>query len=253
MKNLLKRAAQKVGFEITRTRIAVLDPFAVMRRLVTEQKPVIFDVGAHVGQTALRFRSLFPDAIIHCFEPYPASFDLLSASVAGDALVKRHSVALSDSAGSAKLNANRFEQTNSLLPSDQRASYYWGPNLLDTEAQIEVATQTIDGFCRQHAIDHINILKLDVQGAEFAVLTGALDMLTRQSIDIVYMEMITAPTYVGQRKLHEYLAFFDSHNYELFDFYNPVRQEGLLIQTDNIMVSARFLNRGRTNLASNAT
>src|SRR5512145_1663757 len=99
MKYLLKRAAQKVGL--------VRDPFAVMRRLVTEQRPVIFDVGAHVGQTALRFRSLFPDAIIHCFEPYPASFDLLSASLAGDARVRRYSVALADSAGHAKLKVNR--------------------------------------------------------------------------------------------------------------------------------------------------
>ncbi len=150
------------------------------------------------------------------------------------------------------MKVNRFEQTNSLLPSDQRASRYWGANLLDTDAEIEVATQTVDNFCRLCAIDHIDILKLDVQGAEYAVLSGALDMLTRQSIDVVYMEMITAPTYVGQRKLHEYLAFFDSHDYELFDFYNPVRKDGLLIQTDNIMVSRRFLNRG-ANPASLAT
>jgi hypothetical protein len=61
--------------------------------------------------------------------------------------------------------------------------------------------------------------------------------------------MITAPTYVGQRKLHEYLAFFESQNYELFDFYNSVRKDGRLIQSDNIMVSSVFLERYERNVA----
>lgn len=122
----------------------------------------------------------------------------------------------------------------------------------DTRNQIEVATQTIDNFCRQRSIDHINILKMDVQGAEYAVLAGAREMLTRQLIDIVYMEVITVPVYVGRRKLHEYLAFFDSYDYELFDFYNPVRSNGLLIQTDNIMISSNFLKRIRPHGARNA-
>ncbi len=252
MKKLVKRVLRTIGVEISRTRPTALDPYDVMRQLVSEQQPVLFDVGAHHGQTALRFRSLFSDAVIHCFEPSPAALAVLSATLADDALAKRHAVALSDSTGSATLNINRFEQTNSLLPGDQRASHYWEPDLLDTEATIAVATQTLDDFCKQHAIDHINILKLDVQGAEYAVLTGAAGMLERQAIDVIYMEMITAPTYVGQRKLHEYLALFDSSGYEPFDFYNPIRREGLLIQTDIIMVSTRFLQRSRPDQATTA-
>ena len=64
-----------------------------------------------------------------------------------------------------------------------------------------------------------------------------------QAIDVVYFELITAPTYVGQTELHEYLALFRSRGYELFDFYNPVRKNGRLLQTDNIMVSGQFLAR----------
>jgi hypothetical protein len=55
------------------------------------------------------------------------------------------------------------------------------------------------------------------------------------------MEMITAPTYVGQHDLHEYLGLFRSHGYVLFDFYNPVRRNGRLLQTDNLMVAEGFL------------
>ena len=52
-----------------------------------------------------------------------------------------------------------------------------------------------------------------MQGAEYAVLEGAREMLTAQRIDVIYMEVITAPTYVGQRELHDYLALLHGRGY----------------------------------------
>jgi len=148
MKNLLKRAARRLGFEISRTRDPNgPDPFAVMTYLVSEPSPIIFDVGAYGGQTAWRFRELFPKAVIHCFEPFPASYDRLSSSVADDPLTKIYRMALSDSSGSALLNTNRYDATSSLLSSDPRASRYWVANSMDTVGQIDVVTETIDEFC----------------------------------------------------------------------------------------------------------
>ncbi len=36
---------------------------------------VIFDVGAHKGQTTAQYRALYPKATIYPFEPYPPSFE----------------------------------------------------------------------------------------------------------------------------------------------------------------------------------
>ena len=55
--------------------------------------------------------------------------------------------------------------------------------------------------------------------------------------------MITAPTYVGQRELHDYLALLDARGYQLFDFYNPARRDGRLIQADVIFVSSDLSDR----------
>lgn len=201
------------------------------------------DVGAHVGQTAQRYRTLFPSAQIHCFEPFPQSFAALRAALAGDSGVQVHSVALGSSPGAAVLHVNRSSATNSLLASDTRAASYWGTGLLDTDATLEVPVTTIDRFCAERSLDHVDILKLDVQGGEYDVLKGAGALLAAQHVDLVYMEMITAPTYVGQHDLHEYLRLFRSHGYALFDFYNPVRKNGRLLQTDNLLVAERFLAR----------
>ena len=79
--------------------------------------------------------------------------------------------------------------------------------------------------------------------------SGADATLRSRAIDIVYMELIVAPTYVGQRKLHEYLALLDSHGYVLFDFYNRARRNGRLIQADALFVSAPFLDAFGTSTA----
>ena len=78
-------------------------------------------------------------------------------------------------------------------------------------------------------------------------------MLREQAIDVVYMEMIVAPTYVGQRELHDYLSFFRAHGYVLFDFYNPVRKHGRLLQTDNLLVADAFLAALRAGAGRSGT
>jgi FkbM family methyltransferase len=218
------------------------DPYLVQQRLVTKDKPVIFDVGANVGQTALRYRSLFPGAAIHCVEPFGPSFEQLGKAVGRDPNVVLHRVALAASSGSARLNVNLSAATNSLLESDARASHYWGGGLLETQSTVEVATRTLDELCAERNIAHVDVLKIDVQGAEYAVLEGARRLLTGQRIDLIYMEVIMAPTYVGQRELQDYLVLLASSRYRLFDFYNPARRDDRLIQSDVIFVSADFLD-----------
>ena len=47
---------------------------------------------------------------------------------------------------------------------------------------------TLDQFCATRKIDRVDILKIDVEGFETAVLRGALGMLERGEIKLVYAE-----------------------------------------------------------------
>ena len=219
------------------------DPFFVTQQLVRAAEPTILDVGAHVGETAARYRALFPRALIHSFEPFPASYERLATAFAADARVVPHNVAVAAATGSARFRVNRASVTNSLLESDLRGSNYWGSHLLDTEQEIEVKTLTLDDFCRDEHIDHVDVLKIDVQGAEYAVLEGAHGLLERHAVDLIYLEMIMAPSYVGQRKYHYYLTALDALGYELFDLFNLGRRDGRLIQSDGIFVARGVLDR----------
>jgi FkbM family methyltransferase len=226
------------------------DPFVIMRELTNREQPVIFDIGAHVGLAATRYRELFPAAMIHSFEPYPESFALLREAIAGSQPIELHAIALAAQEGEAEFSVNRNSATNSLLASDERAEVYWRSDTPRTTGTLSVPTSTLDAVCREHGIDAIDILKMDVQGGELEVLRGGKALFERQAIGLVYMELITAPTYLGQHRIREYLEFFDSHDYELFDCYNLGRSGGRLLQTDVIFVSPELLRAHEQRLSA---
>ena len=59
---------------------------------------------------------------------------------------------------------------------------------VQTTSQCEVLCDTLDHFCFDQHVHHIDILKMDVQGAGYRVLDGARQMLTQQRVSLIYME-----------------------------------------------------------------
>ncbi len=52
-----------------------------------------------------------------------------------------------------------------------------------------VKTKSIDVFCRENHINHIDLLKLDTEGNEFNVLNGAKTILSENKINAIYTEI----------------------------------------------------------------
>lgn len=251
MKRLILNMLRHFGYDLQKNSTNSLDAFSTQRELIKVKEAVIFDVGAHIGSVAMKYRTLFPFASIYCFEPFPQSFEILMKNVGGDTRVSCYKVAISGKNGTAVLNANLSPATNSLLRTDKKGSVYWGEGLLDTKYQVEVDTTTMDCFVKENGLTNIDILKLDVQGAEFDVLKGARDTLSQHKISLIYTELILCPTYEGLHKLHEYLALFDFLGYELLDFFNPLRRHRQLIQADAVFLSSSFKEASKDLLITN--
>ena len=241
MKKFIKKAFNVSGYEIRRR---VIDPKYEPRDSFLQQKallgavtdPLIFDVGANVGEVTGEYRRLFPNAIIYAFEPFPESFRRLQATFASDRRVHPHQLGFAARAGTVPFNVNSDAVTNSLLMTDAVGSSFWGINILDTIQQIEVEIVTVDAFCQTNDIKHIDILKIDTQGAERLVLEGSGRMLFEKRISCVYTEILLVPTYQGQGKFHEILGLLDSYSYKLFSMYNFQHRLGSnrLLQVDAI-------------------
>ena len=220
------------------------DPLAAQRALLSEGAAVIFDVGANVGQSAAAYRTAFPQAAIHCFEPFASSFRELEERCRGWEGVRAHQLAVSDRSGTAVLHVNRTSTTNSLFATSAAGAGFVDPRQMESLDSTEVATTTLDDFCREHQIEHVSLLKLDIQGAEQKALRGTSGLLRSQRVDVVYTEVLFAPLYEGQADICDVLGELGAAGYQLYGLYDlNAGRNGLLAWGDALFVSPRLADR----------
>jgi FkbM family methyltransferase len=142
-----------------------------------------FDIGAHTGETSLAVLRNFREARIIAFEPHPATFSALTAKVRNPRFVA-FNVALSDKGGKAQFfEYGHLATCNSLVGDNQFAVRSKNPPKV-----LEVECQTLDGFCAAHGIGNIDVLKIDTEGHDLAVLQGAEQTLATRGVSFVYIE-----------------------------------------------------------------
>src|SRR5262245_14595836 len=168
MKRSIQTLANWLGYRVIKVDSIVSgDAFADMKQLSVDiAAPIIFDVGAHHGQTAMAFRRVFPQSRILSFEPFPESFAILQHNTSRDQRITPFNFGLSDRVGIFSFHSNPSSATNSLLATDVLGAKTWGEGILETKVIVQAQFKTIDSVISELAIPKIDILKLDVQGAE---------------------------------------------------------------------------------------
>ena len=97
---------------------------------------------------------------------------------------------------------------------------------------------TIDNFCNNNSITNVDLLKIDVQGAEYKVLKGATQLLKSKKIKTLILEIIVASNYENLWKLSDYIEYFEKLDYELYGLYNfSYGVNNNLLQLDAIFIS----------------
>ena len=198
----------------------------------------IFDVGASFGQTAEVYAALVPNCKLHCFEPFLDAFTILAKNCSHIPNISFINKAVSDVDGEAMLYVNSSSLTNSLLETDNdNAHKVWGNGLLETKYANSVSTITLDSYISEKQIPYVDILKIDVQGAENKVLLGASKSFSERKIGLVYTEIITASTYINQVGYNRTIELMDSFRYDLLKLYNHSYDgAGQLRQVDALFV-----------------
>ena len=208
---------------------------------------VIFDVGAYIGETARKYREIFPGSVVYCFEPFPDSFQKIQ-QLSNDKLIKPYQIAFSDTVGTKKLNINTDLSCNSFFPIAKQGKRYY-PKSSENVETVEVSTTTIDNFCEKENIQHIDILKLDVEGAEILTLKGACDKLSKQEISLIYTEVTFISHYENACMFHELADFLFQYNYTLFNFYGlKSAKNGQLRWGNAIFLSDKKRKQFETNI-----
>jgi len=138
----------------------------------------IVDAGAHDGRLTLPLAAL-PNTHVIAFEPLPTAFSRLKQKIADiDAPVTVRSEALSDRAGSFVLSVPTVggvdQEEWASLAKNYEALRRDDPRI-DAVRDYTVPTLTLDSL---HLTD-VTAMKIDVEGAEQEMLTGAMDTLRR--------------------------------------------------------------------------
>lgn len=138
--------------------------------------PVIFDVGAHKGSYTEYVLSEMPDADCFLFEPNEHLCDFyLSKYKAFNTLV-----------GATSGPKDFYECEGK---ADELSSMYKRPVFDELQVSTgKVGCITIDEFCSDLSIERIDLLKIDVEGAELDVLNGAEKMLSDRKIYFLQVE-----------------------------------------------------------------
>ncbi|HBS28638.1 MAG TPA: FkbM family methyltransferase [Phycisphaerales bacterium] len=145
----------------------------------------VFDVGANKGQ----FLRLALDAAgaraitVHSFEPGRETFALLRAGFGSEPRARLNNFALGREDGAATLHYH--EVGTGMASLTRRRLEHAG---VDFSLGEQVRITTIDAYCRDNAVDRIDLLKIDIEGHELDALAGAAGLFDRKAIGAVAFE-----------------------------------------------------------------
>jgi FkbM family methyltransferase len=155
---------------------------------------IIFDIGANIGIISQNAYKAFPHAKIYSFEPVSKTFRELEKNT-----LQYHDrifpVQLGFYTGSKRMPIHIISSTgvhssgaNSLLNQSRDHKKVHASLDLKEVGEEVVELKTLDSFVQSHAIDKIDILKIDVEGVEKEVLLGGIETL-KQKVQFVLIEL----------------------------------------------------------------
>jgi FkbM family methyltransferase len=188
------------------------DSVSVIHRLLNPGS-VVLDIGANIGAHTLPMaRSVGPNGKVYAFEPTQFALGKLQKNIELNADLKNHIVLeqmmLGDSTTSLP---DRIYSSWPLTHGSSQNKRHGGRLMCTTGAQ----TSSVDAYVRQAGIARLDLMKIDVDGYECAVLRGAHSTLMnmRPAIIMEFAPYVLAEAGVSVEGLCEILR---RHRYHLY-------------------------------------
>lgn len=184
------------------------------------------DIGSNAGVFSLAVATKMRDGHIYAFEPSPWTFRLLQDNIRLNSLegiIAPQQIALADYAGEAVLNVNDKwkDDLNTLGRPDP-----WYSRI---KSQLTIPVTTLDAFARAEGIHRLDILKVDVEGAELLVFRGATTWLEREDAPLIVYESYSWLMGGFNYKPQDAMRFLHNYGYLFFEF---SKSEKHLLQCD---------------------
>jgi len=214
---------------------SILDDLGLVRYAETAIRPgdKVIDVGAHIGGfSMLAGRLVGPQGRVIAFEAQTDNYRLLEQNIALNQMaghITPEHCAVFSSSGEIELHV-----------FDQASGWHTLGNPLfqgvDYQRVELVRSITLDEYCQAHAIETIDLLKTDVEGAEPDVLKGASTLLGRGAIKQLIFEVSQTPLKGMGYTVDDILAQIPGHIYHI----RRIMQDGTTVLAARDEIAGTF-------------
>jgi len=188
----------------------------VIKYIGKKNNLVIFDVGAFDFKDSIELKKYFSDSDVYAFEAFPNNFQ----KYGDDAIkkgVKVFNLAISEKNGDAifynstSINGREWTCSGSLLrPSEKSKEIH--PTLTYNENGVIIKTIRIDEFCEKNNIINVDVIHMDIQGAEYYAVKSLGEKIRPK---ILFCETCEFEIYDGALTLEELDNLLISLGYEI--------------------------------------
>ncbi len=169
----------------------------------------VIDLGANIGQyTLVAAHRVGPQGRVHAFEPTPSLAEHVRRNLElnGFENATVHAVAVSDAPGRVALHIIEADEPNmnSIIngSSDPKG--------------LEVPTVTLDGFVGEHSLGAVDVIKMDIEGAELQALRGARTLFTGADSPVLVLELNPKTLEYGSHTPDDLLGLLASYGYAFY-------------------------------------
>jgi FkbM family methyltransferase len=218
---------------------------SIIKELIGIEKiEIIFEFGSRYGEDTIEFAKSFPNAKIFAFECNPNTFDQCLINVKNYKNIELNKYALS--------NFNGFVKFYPIDPINTRTTWFDGnqgassllkatgkypiENYVQNEVNVECLR--IDYFLKIKNLNKIDVMWIDVQGAELMVLEGiGFDL---QNVNIIHIEVEFFEIYNNQPLFEDIKKYLINKDFIFLGYTNISEYSGDAIFLNRKIKTSKF-------------
>lgn len=178
----------------------------IIKKFQPKEGETVVDVGSNLGRyTMIASTRVGQTGKVVAIEPHPSNFKLLDRNIKLNSL--RNVITLNYAAYSKTTILSLY------LPNEELGTIHYSvfseniSNIKNSNI-LAVNAETLDNLLRSTGIERVNWIKIDVEGAEFEVLKGACDVISKSEGIAILIELHGSP-YVYNHKLTQLLQAYN--------------------------------------------
>jgi len=189
---------------------------AIADELKKSPKPVMLDIGSNIGLISLYSMANVPDLKIYAFEPGPHQNEFFGKTISENKLDQK--IVLSSEALGNKEGSMTFI---SHFSPDCSGDGFIDTGRAGEPIPVEVPVTTLDKWWSENSEQKIDVMKIDIEGAELWALEGAVNLL-RQVKPVIFMEIEPKNLKVYPYDRDSIFKWLDEHGYSLYTLDNEL-------------------------------